>query len=566
MSDGSGFSDFLMKRASKRSTVGVVETMDAVRKVEYQSKFEDILIDNNKKSKPLSMELYTVDLMHGLRQIDVKGDTPYVKLIQGQGQDIVSTSMTPLSASLPRLGELLKRPNVRTMAVVSGLIDDQQTMNILEIFINDIAVDGDMCSNGSFVCVLVDDAGILPKSVSSNSFIIRPKPSTKTERNRLLDEVVSYANTKGKKKDKAALFDKNPDMYIDVTDGLNMNDFQSALMESLIRNDYNKIRFEEVIQLKVEIVNRLKGVRIDSLDDCIGFDAVGGYPEIKDWLNRKIVKVYDNNELAKKMNIHIPRGVLMFGPPGTGKTHLARQLAKGLDSVFIEIMFENLQSKYVGESEANLNELLARIDAMGSKVVVLFDEIDSLGRRGGDDMNKVHNNMFSRFLKWLSDPKRKAIIFGLTNAPQRLDSALIRPQRFDKIIYMGMPDAEARKEIFQIKFKDTKCKLAKDVDIDDLVRRTEWYSGADIEGIVNEAQTAAFERILNNDGSNEYITRADVERAINVKKKSDKAIASIKEMDKAYMDYADEKCDDKSLIMSVAMVQKRAGRLTPEVE
>lgn len=567
--DGSGFEDFLTKRESRKSTVGIVVTTDGLRIEEYKDKFEQLLANcviRQKKGERIEtpVRLYYLDLFTGIHQveIEVEGDPRDeenlaidTKLVPVGGD---GDAIAPLEVTLPIMAGLLKDKEYRTFCVMSGLINQESTKNLLEIFVSNICLDCNMFRSGSAVCIIVPDSSILPQSVVSNSYVIRPQPSTKDERKQLMNEVFDYHKRFYEKDCKAkgitpknppTLTDKEPQLYLDITDGLNKNDFQSALMESLIRNGKEKIRFDDIIQSKTEIVNSLRGVHIEMLDRASGFDEVGGYHQIKDYFIRKIVNVYNNYELAQKMNVQIPRGILLFGPPGTGKTHLTRQLAKALNCVFIEIMPDQLLGKYVGESEGALNELLNRIDAMGEKVVVFYDELDSQGSRSdsGSD-GHVHDNMFSQLLKWLSDPKRKAVVVGATNKPKKIDPAFIRDQRFDKLIYMGPPDESARIEIFQIKFRKTGVELAKDVDIGELAKATVWYSGANIEGIVKEAQTLAFERVLNTKAKRIQITKEDVDRAMEVKRKNVDAIAA---MNREYVEIAYELCDDKSLIVTL---------------
>jgi ATP-dependent 26S proteasome regulatory subunit len=586
--DGSGFADFLTKRMSKKSTVGIVETPDKLRKEEYLNKFKSILVEYQKtqmvdgSTEERPVRLFTVDLFSGINQVlvDIEGfdgsdvdlenmkiTTRYVPYGRDDDDDDNEPQpCVPFIASLPIVSSLIKDPEFKTIIVISGLINDQQTLNTLEMFVDNVAINGDLFRNQSMVCIITPSMGFIPASVLNNSFHIRPLPSTRDERKRLMDEIIEYHKLIYERQfpdtNPPTLTDKPARYYIDVTDGLNKNDFQSALMETYIRNNYKKIRFNDVVQMKTDIVNSMKGVRIDNLDKAIGFDAVGGYDPLKMYLNNKIVKVYSNYELAQKLGVHIPRGVLLFGPPGTGKTHIARQLSKGLDCVFIEILFDQLLSKYVGESEDRLNDLLNRIDMMGEKVVVFFDEIDSLGKRsggGGDGGSQVKSNMFGTLLKWMGDPDRQAVVIGATNTPEHLDPAFIREGRFDKMVYMGLPDVDARKQIFEIKFKDTGMKIDSNININKLAENTKWYSGARIEGIVKEAHTIAFERIVDNNLKDYTIMAQDMEKAMEVKKKS---VESIKQMDKSYQKFAEEFCDDKNLIMTV----EKSGKGTKPVD
>lgn len=591
--DGSGFKDFLAKRNAKVSTYGVVETSDTMRRIEYLERFENMLAKHRLREmtgqEDTKMVMYVIDMLHGIREIDVNlvgvpDDSDSVSLDDIKKVETIEKSLKeegdeggilnslsggsddvlhPFHSTMPKLANLLEGDK-RVIGVIKGIIDSKELLNALEVFCDGIVDSSTMYEHNSVVCIITHDNNLLPSSITNNSFLIRPEPSTRSEREDILKEVIEYNKSMYIQKGYEApvILNKDKEEYLAVSDGLSLNDWQALLLESLGKNKNKKIKFADIVQGKTNIVNNLRGVRIKNLDDAKGFEAIGGYNEIKQYLQSKIVNIYKNFKLAKRMNVDTPRGILLFGPPGTGKTYLSQQLAKALDCVFIEIMFEQLKSKWVGESEGNLNELLQRIDAMGDKVVVFVDEIDSLGKRGSGN-NKVHDSMFSRLLKWLSEPERQAIILGATNTPEKIDKAFVRDGRFESQIYMGLPNHEARKEIFDIKFKEAGVKMGDEVNIDELAERTKYYTGANIEGVVKEAQMVAFNRLVDGDGK-KIITNEDVQKAMFNKNKD---VSDMEELDKSFRKYAEKNCDDKKLIVSVGDEKnkkevKRSGRLS----
>lgn len=232
---------------------------------------------------------------------------------------------------------------------------------------------------------------------------------------------------------------------------------------------------------------------VDSLDD------VGGYKDVKLELREAIVAPIKQKELTYTYGIKPPNGILLFGPPGTGKTLLMKALAKELNVGFYYVKCSDLLSEWYGESEKNLSEVFS-IARKKAPCVLFFDEIDSIGkRRDSYTSDDVAPRVMSVLLEEMDGfkGKKNVITIGATNIPDQLDPALMRPGRFDKIIYMHLPDAEARKEIFKVHLG--KLPIDKNLDFDKLAQMTERYSGADIKNICTEAsRLAAREAIASN--------------------------------------------------------------------
>ena len=218
---------------------------------------------------------------------------------------------------------------------------------------------------------------------------------------------------------------------------------------------------------------------------------IGGYEDVKNELYEAIVTPIKKPEYALTYGLKPPKGVLLFGPPGTGKTLLMRTLANELNIGFRYVKCSELLSEWYGESEKNLSEVFA-IARKNAPFLLFFDEIDSIGKKrdsytSDDVAPRVMSVLLQELDGFASDPKKLVIFVGATNLPNQLDPALMRPGRFDKIIYMHLPDKDARKAIFRINLS----KLPTDrMDYEDLARRTERYSGADIKNICTETARA----------------------------------------------------------------------------
>ncbi len=220
-------------------------------------------------------------------------------------------------------------------------------------------------------------------------------------------------------------------------------------------------------------------------------DDVGGYEDVKQELRDAIMMPLQKKDIAFAYGLTAPKGILLFGPPGTGKTMLMRALAKELKYNFIEVRCSQILSQWYGESEKNVAEVFSNA-RKNAPTVLFFDEIDSIAKKRGtmaESLDTVGPRVLTTVLQEMdgaSKSDKPVIVIGATNLPNELDPAVLRPGRVDKIIYMHLPDPEARKAIIKVSLK--KMTLAPDVDLDVLVKKTERFSGADLKNVVDEAK------------------------------------------------------------------------------
>jgi len=221
---------------------------------------------------------------------------------------------------------------------------------------------------------------------------------------------------------------------------------------------------------------------------------VGNYDSIKKEIRESILMPLEHRELTVLYNVRPPKGILLFGPPGTGKTMLMSALAKELRMNFYYVKTADILGQYLGESEKHIAELF-KVARKNAPVVLFFDEIDSIGKKrdmgGGADADQAVSRALSTMLTEMDGMKEKEqiIVVAATNVPNQLDPALLRPGRFDKIIYMPPPDAEGREAIFKVVAK--KLPLDKDVDFKRIAKITERFTGADIANAALEAARRA---------------------------------------------------------------------------
>jgi len=245
----------------------------------------------------------------------------------------------------------------------------------------------------------------------------------------------------------------------------------------------------------------------------VKWEDIGGLEEVKQSLKEAVEWPLKKPETFKKIGIRPPRGILLYGPPGCGKTYIAQALANEAGVNFIAVKGPELLSKWVGESEQHVRDVFRRAKQVAPSII-LFDEIDSLApRRGLSIGTRVTEQVVSQILTEMSgiSELEGVAVVATTNRPDILDSALLRPGRFDRLIYVPSPDEKARLEIFKV---HTKNMPLKNVDLRKLAKETEGYSGADIEALSREAAMFALREAVKNKKEAKEIISKHFEKAL----------------------------------------------------
>ncbi|MDQ3977363.1 MAG: AAA family ATPase, partial [Thermoproteota archaeon] len=231
----------------------------------------------------------------------------------------------------------------------------------------------------------------------------------------------------------------------------------------------------------------------------IKWEDVGGLHNVKRILHDNLIMSIKEPDNFSRMGVRAPRGALLFGPPGCGKTLIAKSLATISSANIIVVRGPEVLSKWVGESEKAIREIFRKAKS-SSPCVIVFDELDSLARPRGQDDISGNERVLSQLLTEMDDSGSSGIIIiGITSRPDLLDTSLIRPGRLDLIVYVESPDEKARNEIIGKLTSD--MPLSKDVDLAHIAARTKGFSGADLVALCREAAINAIRnkvRIVNN--------------------------------------------------------------------
>jgi transitional endoplasmic reticulum ATPase len=244
----------------------------------------------------------------------------------------------------------------------------------------------------------------------------------------------------------------------------------------------------------------------------ITFGDVGGMDDVKDEIRMKIVHPFAQPDLFKAYGKAPGGGILLYGPPGCGKTHIARATAGEINAAFIAVGIEEVLSMWLGESERQLHDTFERA-RRAAPCVLFFDEVDAIGAVRHDIRHGAMRQLVNQFLAELDGIKASnegVLTLAATNAPWGVDDALRRPGRFDRVIFIPPPDEAARAAILRVHLA---ARPVGDIEIADLARKTTGFSGADLSAVVDRAVEAKLRESMKADVPLPLETR-DLEAAL----------------------------------------------------
>ena len=288
-----------------------------------------------------------------------------------------------------------------------------------------------------------------------------------------------------------------------------LTEFEVRNILSLALADEGEItrsNLELIFDQKQQVIKKSGILEMIPLKESL--DDIGGLESLKKWLKRKS-KIFKNIDKAESYGVDIPKGVLIAGLPGCGKSLNAKATAKLFNVPLLRLDMGRLMGKYVGESEANMRKAIALADAI-SPCVLWIDELEKafagIGTEGGG--GDVVTRLFGTFLTWMQEKDSLTFVVATANDITKMPPELLRKGRFDEIFYVGLPKPEERRKIFEIHIRKRRKNDLKKIDIEKLVGLTEGYSGSDIEGVVRDGVEESFANDKNS------LTTDDIVKAV----------------------------------------------------
>ncbi|MEM1690056.1 MAG: ATP-binding protein [Thermofilaceae archaeon] len=500
------FNQAWLKRRAQYSTVAFLRSADPKRLDQFV-----LFIHNIYSSASISMQfrIYLFKPWSGLFSVSVKdGSISYSPVIQSTtslgsfGSAMPAQPIRELPQALIFLDNEMRKGDARIIAIFWGLAPFKNVTDpefaLLTRFLRNAIFSYDYYAAFHFIVIFTENPELITdEDTLRRSIVVNVEPSTLEEREKLLRDIAEKLGL--------SIEDREVRMLAEAMRGLTLHEVESVALESIFR--HQKYDMAAMTAFKYDIV-RKQGL-LDVEEPTHGFEAVGGYDALKEFVISNVIKVFNNPEKAKRLGIDPPRGILLFGPPGTGKTWFARALARELRLPFLRLRGEKIVSMWYGETTRLMAQAL-RLAEEVAPCVLFIDEIDRFGRRGGIAEHEETRRAFSVLLEWLGDARRRTIVVGTTNRVQDLDEAFIRVGRFDYLIPVLYPDYQARYEILRIHTSVVRrVPLAKTVNLKDVAAATELWSGAELAELVLRAARNALQRDA------DVVTMEDFEAALS---------------------------------------------------
>lgn len=498
--------DGLLKRKSNYSPVVVFETTDPKRLLQLK----DFLLHHPDYGQA---RMLVYDEWEGLAMLAQRGNDvvtePYRKeagssaLAKSLGEE--GMRLAGFRSALKEVDRHLK--DTRTVFIIQNISDNREHDTGLLSALKAWAIDPRVIAAGSVVFIITSAVERVLDDFTRELVVIIPvDPSSREERARLIRGAAAELEV--------TVPDEQLSELVIATAGLNLHQLESILLETYFTD--RKFGIGRIKTLKSELVKK-SGV-LEVTDPRSTFDDIGGYQAIKDFVRRYIITVLSRPDRARRLGVPLPRGLLLFGPPGTGKSLFANALASEINLPFINFVTENIYSKWLGESGQKMKSAIRLAEKM-SPAVVFVDEIDRFGKRGqavSDSAGEETRRVFSQFLEWLGRPDREAIIVGTTNVPEHLDEAFTRTGRFDYKIPFLYPGPAARLDIMKVHLGlmggDRRPHTPLALDEEELVAylrasvvpATVNFSCAELEEVVTRAKRFAFDRAAEAVGTEDF--------------------------------------------------------------
>ena len=356
-----------------------------------------------------------------------------------------------------------------------GFLEEQEVTALLK----DVAL---QISQGlDTVIVIVSSIVKIPKELEKFITIVELEYPTQ-------DEIKKQIGRFSEEQDSTISASLMAEMYISFK-GLTEFEIESLLATALAQNGmFTRQDLNLIFEQKQQMIMKSGILEMIPLKERP--DDIGGLESLKTWLRRK-AKVYKSINKAMDFGVDMPKGVLIAGVPGCGKSLAAKVTAQLFEVPLLRLDMGKIMGKYFGESEENMRKAISLAEAI-SPCVLWIDELEKAFAGIDGSGSEVTVRLFGTFLTWMQEKTSPAFVIATANDITKLPPELMRKGRFDEIFYVGLPNRKERKKIFEIHIAKRRKSDLSNIDLDMLVSKTEGYSGADIEGVVKDAVENTF--------------------------------------------------------------------------
>lgn len=488
--------ELALKRRAQRTNVFIMETFD-MRRIEQFKKAAQ-----NDSFKELVKTEYVNIFDFNLQRNELTN----LKNDQKLGGDPMFDPLKEIDNSFL---------NTKTIAIIHYVFSSQHADRLAD-YLAAWSQDVKIHNNKSTAVVYVADAMLFPESLRRLCYQIIIPPSTPEERKALLESSAKELTEGFQKMYGQKLKLTVSEDVIQASSGLDLHSTETAAYESFFTD--RKFTVKAFTDLKIKILNTYN---LEYIQPQIDFSLVGGYNSLKTYVQNRVIIPLRNPEKAQRYGVGLPRGIILYGYPGTGKTYISKALAKELGLAMVKLTPADLFRGIVGESESRVKQITTLIESL-APVVVMIDEVDQIAMPRDQVMmtdSGVSRRITNMLLDWLGQSDRKSLLVGCTNF-MPLDPAFLRAGRVDEICLVLPPDQDARKEILSIHCdkirKIPMLDKEKDAILSDVAKKTFMWTGAELEKLVLDAARLAMEQ------DSKYVTAQQFEEAIKSREINEK--------------------------------------------
>jgi SpoVK/Ycf46/Vps4 family AAA+-type ATPase len=335
-------------------------------------------------------------------------------------------------------------------------------------------------------CFIISPLSQVPAEIAMESYFIDiPLPS----REEIREIINNYLDRHGHKKIPEDLMER----FVDALYGMRENDVTNCIRFSLYDDVLTEEDVQAILKLKYQLI-RKEGI-LEFIIPTEGLEEIGGMTKLKAWVERKR-KIFERLDAAVAQGVDVPKGMLLFGMPGCGKSLMAKVVARLFSMPLLRLDMGRVLGPYLGQSEENIRRAI-KVSESIAPAVLWIDELEKAfaGVGGGGGSGEVMTRVFGSFLTWMQEKKKPVFVVATANDITRMPPEFMRKGRFDEIFFVDFPSKTAREEIFTIHLRKRKRESWRNLPSwDKWIEKTEGFSGADIEAVVKDVVEEDFIR------------------------------------------------------------------------